>query len=154
MEFEVEEQAGVVRIDEGVYPARLVKIERRQIETKDGDKRDVLFWTFKVRTREGPVELQGLTSTKISTGINPSKAYRWACVLLGRELKVGEKFTEDDLVGKECLAIVEDRKTSVGVVSRVVDIKKARKVSKKAVEEEEEEEEEEDIPSDEDEIEA
>ncbi len=126
MEIIVESQANVVKIDEGIYPAKLKSIEKRTIRTRDGQEREVFVWTFEVDTKEEIVELQGLTNARVSTGINPSKAYRWLCAILGRQLEVGEKIKVEDLIGRKCIVVVEDRETRFGVVSRVVDVKKAK----------------------------
>lgn len=159
MEIIVQPQARLVRIEEGVYPARLKNLEVREITTRDGEKRKVFQWTFEVDTKEETVEVQGLTNAKVSTGINPSKAYRWICAILGRQLEVGEKIKVEDLIGKECLVIVEDRETRFGTVSRVIDVKKAKKKkssaeTKKKIKHEEEDLEEEEEEGEEIELEA
>lgn len=133
-----------VRIDEGIYEAKFKDIEQRELDTEQG-KRDVFIWTFEVDTGEETVEIQGITSTKISTGRNPSKAYNWLCAIMGRKLQPDEEIDTDELVDRECVVIVEDKKVGDMVVSRVTDVKKARpkraakksKAKKKSEEEEE-----------------
>lgn len=133
-----EEQTGLnlVHIEEGIYSAKLKDVELRKITVRDGDReeeRDILQWTFDVETEEGIVEIQGITSTKFSTGRNPSKFYKWACALLGRTIEPGEEIDTDDLLGIPCTVIVEDRKLADGtIISRVTDVKKASKRKKKA----------------------
>jgi len=134
-----------VRIEEGVYPAKFVGIEQREIETERG-KREVFIWTFEVEADDETVEIQGITSTKVSTGRNPSKAYNWLCAIAGKKIEPDEEIDTDDLVGNECVVIVENREVGETEVSRVVDVKKARakksKAKKKKTEEKAEEEEE------------
>jgi len=134
-----------VRIEEGVYPAKFVDIETRELETDRG-KREVFIWTFEVETEDETVEIQGITSTKISTGRNPSKAYNWLSAIVGRKLEPDEEIDTDELKGRECVVIVENREVGETEVSRVVDVKKARakksKAKKKKAEEEAGEEEE------------
>jgi len=130
-----------VRIEEGIYEAKFKGIEQREVETEQG-KREVFVWTFEVDTGEETVEIQGMTSTKISTGRNPSKAYNWLSAIMGRKLEPDEEIDTDELVGKECVVIVEDKKVGDLTVSRVTDVKKARprktKKSKKASADDEE----------------
>ncbi len=126
MEFVVNNQAKVVRIEEGIYPAKLKNVEKRTIKMKDGQEREVFIWTFEVDAKDEVVEIQGITSAKVSTGINPSKAYRWLCAILGRQLEVGERIKLEDIINRKCIVVVEDRKTGLGIVSRVVDVKKAK----------------------------
>lgn len=130
-----------VHIDEGIYEAKFKGIEQREVETEQG-RREVFVWTFEVDTGEETVEIQGMTSTKISTGRNPSKAYNWLSAIMGRKLEPDEEIDTDELVGKECVVIVEDKKVGDLTVSRVTDVKKARprktKKSKKASADDEE----------------
>ena len=130
-----------VHIEEGIYEAKFKGIEQREVETEQG-KREVFVWTFEVDTGEETVEIQGMTSTKISTGRNPSKAYNWLSAIMGRKLEPDEEIDTDELVGKECVVIVEDKKVGDLTVSRVTDVKKARprktKKSKKASADDEE----------------
>jgi len=156
-----EEQQAIptVRVEEGTYSATLKKIEARTITVREGDnevQRPVLQWTFEVETEEGLVEIQGLTSQKFSTGRNPSKFYRWACRLLGRKINPGDELDTDELIGKDCMVVVEDRKLRDGtIVSRVTDVlrvqrkKKKGKAKKKKEEPEEEEVPEEEVPEEE-----
>jgi len=133
----------VVNIEEGIYEAKFVGIEPREVDTEQG-KREVFIWTFEVDTGEETVEVQGMTSQKISTGRNPSKAYNWLCAIAGRKLEPDEEIDTDELEGAECVVIVEDKKVGDMTVSRVTDVKKARpkktakksKAKKKAEEEE------------------
>ncbi len=149
MKFRVEKQeANLTRIEEGVYSAVFRGVEEREIETERG-KRKVLVWTFEVETDDGAVEIQGLTSTKVSTGRTPSKAYNWLCAIAGKKFEPDEEIDVDELIGSECVVIVENKELGDTEVSRVVDVKKARKSKKakksekKAEKEETEEEEEE-----------
>jgi len=129
VEFEVVGQKGInlVKIDSGIYPAKLKNYEIREIQTRSGETRSVIVWTFEVVAGDSTVDVEGMTSTKFSVGRKPSKAVQWVNALLGKELKAGDKINLDDLIGKECMVKIEDRKLTDGtVVSRVTDV--ARKV--------------------------
>ena len=141
MKFKVEKQEGnFVCIEEGVYQAKFVGVGPREIETENG-KREVLVWTFEVEVDGNAVEVQGLTSTKVSTGRNPSKAYNWLCAIAGRKFEPDEEIDADELVGNECVVIIENKKLGDSEVSRVTDVRKARKSKKRSKKVEEEEEE-------------
>jgi len=129
VEFEVVGQKGInlVKIDSGIYPAKLKNYEIREIQTRSGETRSVIVWTFEVAAGDSTVDVEGMTSTKFSVGRKTSKAVQWVNALLGKEVKAGDKINLDDLIGKECMVKVEDRKLTDGtVVSRVTDV--ARKV--------------------------
>jgi hypothetical protein len=123
MEFEVKGQAfNAAHIEAGLYPGRLAQYTVREITTKSGENRSIIVWTFEVETPNEVCAIEGITSTKFSVGRRPSKAVQWVQALLGRELKAGEKINLDDLIGKECMVKVEDRKIGDVTVSRVTDV--------------------------------
>jgi len=129
VEFEVvgQKNINVVKIESGIYPATLKSYEVREIQTRSGETRKVIIWTFEVATGDKTVDIDGMTSTKFSVGRKPSKAVQWVSALFGKELKAGDRINLDDLIGKECMVKIEDRKLADGtVVSRVTDV--ARKV--------------------------
>jgi len=130
VEFEVVGQKfSTVHVEAGVYPARLSSYEIRTLRVA-GEEREVIVWTFEIDLEEETVEIEGMTSVKFSIGRKPSKAVQWVSALLGRELKPGDKIDLDELIGKECMVKVEDKKLSDGtVVSRVTDV--IRKPGKK-----------------------
>jgi len=132
VEFEVVGQKfSAVHVEQGVYPAVLKGYELRKLGVS-GEEREVIVWIFEIETgeEEESVEVEGMTSTKFSVGRKPSKAVQWVSALLGREVKVGDKIDLDELVGKECMVKVEDRKLNDGtIVSRVTDV--IRKPGKK-----------------------
>lgn len=128
-EYVVGEQRGIelVNIEEGVYEATFKGIEERSI-TVDQEERKILEWRFSIETENSEVVVTGITSNKISVGRQPSKAYKWFCALVGRELKSGEKINTDELVGTKVLVEVKYKKLRDGsLVSRVVDVKKLPK---------------------------
>ncbi|NPA98182.1 MAG: hypothetical protein GXO43_02275 [Crenarchaeota archaeon] len=143
----VEESGGLPLIEEGVYPAWLKGVEEREIEVK-GEKRKIFSWRFIVDVDGKKVELEGISSAKVTT---KSKAYRWASAIMGRKPKVGEIIDFDELVGLPCTVIVENKpvKNGDGEFSRVQDVTVAPKGMRKLTEDElvadEEEEEEEEI---------
>jgi len=133
-EYVVGEQRGIelVNIEEGVYEATFKGIEERSI-TVDQEERKILEWRFSIETENSEVVVTGITSNKISVGRQPSKAYKWFCALVGRELKSGEKINTDELVGTKVLVEVKYKKLRDGsLVSRVVDVKKLPKKEVKA----------------------
>ncbi|MEM4483769.1 MAG: hypothetical protein QXS19_07620 [Candidatus Methanomethylicia archaeon] len=128
-EYVIEDQGGIglVNIEEGIYEATFKGVKERTI-TVDKEKRRILEWRFSIETDNGEVVITGITSNKISVGRLPSKAYRWFCALVGRELKSGEKINTDELVGTKVLVEVKNKKLRDGTpVSRVVDVKKLPK---------------------------
>ena len=132
VEFEVVGQRfSAVHVEPGVYPATFKGYELRKLRVS-GEEREVIAWIFEIEAgeEEESVEVEGMTSTKFSVGRKPSKAVQWVSALLGREVKVGDKIDLDELVGKECMVKVEDRKLNDGtIVSRVTDV--IRKPGKK-----------------------
>lgn len=128
-EYVVGEQRGIelVNIEEGVYEATFKGIEERSI-TVDQEERKILEWRFSIETENGEVVVTGITSNKISVGRQPSKAYKWFCAIVGRELKSGEKINTDELIGTNVLVEVKYKKLRDGsLISRVVDVKKLPK---------------------------
>lgn len=132
-EFVVEEQKGfeVVNVEEGMYEATFRGIEERTIVVEqDGkeEERSILEWKFTIYTENGEVNIIGVTSDKISVGRQPSKAYKWFCALVGRELKPNEKINTDALIGTKVLVEVKYKKLRDGsLTSRVVDVKRLPK---------------------------
>src|SRR5215216_2749168 len=100
-------------LEDGVYDAKLVDLEQK--ETKFGDR---LMWTFEV-DGEG-VEVVGFTSMSPS---NKANAYRWAVAIAGDiDSKLG--WGPEDLIGGECVVVLEVAEDAHGVEkNKVVKVK-------------------------------
>jgi len=68
--------------------------------------------------------VNGMTSTKITAGARPSKAYNWLCAIVGRKIDVNEEIDTDALKGKEVVVVIENRQFRDTEISRVTDVKK------------------------------
>jgi hypothetical protein len=109
----------LVRLDEGVYPAKFVDVEKRE-----ANGREFFVWSFEVVYDGKPVVLNGMTSTKITAGARPSKAYNWLCAIAGKKIDVDEEIDTDALKGREVMVVVENRQFRDTEFSRVTDVKK------------------------------
>jgi len=108
-----------VRLEEGVYPAKFVDIEKRE-----AGGREFFVWSFEVVYDGKPVIVNGMTSTKVSAGARPSKAYLWLCAIAGKKLDVNEEIDTDALKGREVMVVIENRQFRDTEISRVTDVKK------------------------------
>jgi hypothetical protein len=108
-----------VRLDEGVYPAKFVDVEKRE-----ANGREFFLWSFEVVYDGKPVTVNGMTSTKITAGARPSKAYNWLCAIAGRKIDVNEEVDTDALKGREVMVVIENRQFRDTEISRVTDVKK------------------------------
>jgi hypothetical protein len=104
-------------LEDGAYDARLVNVEQK--ETKFGDR---LMWTFQV-DGEG-TEVVGFTSMSPST---KAKAYQWAVAIAGEiDSKLG--WGPEDLIGGECVVVLEVAEDAQGTEkNKVVKVKPPRK---------------------------
>jgi hypothetical protein len=104
-------------LEEGAYDARLVNVEQK--ETKFGDR---LMWTFEV-DREN-TEVVGFTSMSPST---KAKAYQWASAIAGEiDPKIG--WGPEDLIGGECVVVLEAAEDAQGAEkNKVVKVKPSKK---------------------------
>jgi hypothetical protein len=104
-------------LEDGAYDARLVNVEQK--ETKFGDW---LMWTFQV-DGEG-TEVVGFTSMSPST---KAKAYQWAVAIAGEiDPKLG--WGPEDLIGGECVVVLEVAEDAQGTEkNKVVKVKPSRK---------------------------
>ena len=104
-------------LEDGVYDAKLVNVEQK--ETKFGDR---LMWTFEV-DGEG-AEVVGFTSMSPST---KAKAYQWAAAIAG-EIDPRLGWGPEDLVGGECVVVLEAAEDAQGTEkNKVVKVKPPRK---------------------------
>src|SRR5829696_8158304 len=105
-------------LEDGAYDAKLVNVEQK--ETKFGDR---LMWTFEVLGEN--TEVVGFTSMSPSTRAN---AYHWAAVIAGEiDPKLG--WGPEDVIGGECVLVLEAAEDAQGVEkNKVVKVKPAKKV--------------------------
>jgi hypothetical protein len=104
-------------LDDGAYDARLINVEQKQ--TKFGDR---LMWTFEVAGEN--TEVVGFTSMSPST---KAKAYQWAVAIAGEiDPKLG--WGPEDLIGGECVVVLEAAEDAQGTAkNKVVKVKPPRK---------------------------
>jgi hypothetical protein len=104
-------------LEDGAYDARLVNVEQK--ETKFGDR---LMWTFEVDGEN--TDVVGFTSMSPST---KAKAYQWASAIAGEiDPKLG--WGPEDLVGGECVVVLEASEDAQGTEkNKVVKVKPSRK---------------------------
>jgi len=103
-------------LEDGAYEAKLVNVEQK--ETKFGDR---LMWTFAVA--EENTEVVGFTSMSPSTKAN---AYQWAVAIAGEiDPKLG--WGPEDLIGGECVVVLEAAEDAQGIEkNKVVRVKPPR----------------------------
>ncbi len=102
---------------EGPYRAVLVNVEEK--ETKFGKR---LMWTFLLLGENA--EVVGFTSVSPSTKAN---AYRWAAAIMG-EIDPKEGWGPEDVVGGECVVVLEVAEDANGQEkNKVVRVKPPRK---------------------------
>jgi len=120
MKLRVSKSVGnVVRLEEGIYPAKFVDIEKRE-----AGGREFFIWSFEIIYDGKPIVVNGMTSTKITAGARPSKAYNWLCAIAGKKLDVNEEIDTDALKGREVMVVIENRQFRDTEISRVTDVKK------------------------------
>jgi hypothetical protein len=104
-------------LEDGAYEAKLVNVEQK--ETKHGDR---LMWTFEVAGES--TEVVGFTSMSPST---KAKAYQWAVAIAGEiDPKLG--WGPEDVIGGECVVVLEVVEDAQGVEkNKVVKVKPAKK---------------------------
>ena len=104
-------------LEDGVYDAKLMNVEQK--ETKFGER---LMWTFEV-DGEG-VEVVGWTSMSPST---KAYAYQWASAI-GGEIDPKLGWGPEDLIGGECVVVLEVAEDAQGTEkNKVVKVKPPRK---------------------------
>ncbi len=104
-------------LEDGAYDAKLVNVEQK--ETKFGDR---LMWTFEVNGEN--TEVVGFTSISPST---KAKAYQWAVAIAGDiDPKLG--WGPEDLIGGECVVVLEAAEDAQGTEkNKVVKVKLPKK---------------------------
>jgi hypothetical protein len=104
-------------LEDGAYNSRLVNVEQK--ETKFGDR---LMWTFEVEGEAA--EVVGFTSMSPST---KAKAYQWAAAIAGEiDPKIG--WGPEDLIGGECVVVLEAAEDAQGTEkNKVVKVKPLKK---------------------------
>ena len=122
---------GETKFPPGPYRGRLVSLEKKlkMITKDDGAKEDrpYLRWIFAVDEEgfEGKT-LSLLTSTSFGVGpAGPARGRRIVEAIFGRELEIGEKFTDADLYEKPVTLHVDNEKTNRGTFARIVDVTSA-----------------------------
>jgi hypothetical protein len=122
---------GATKFTPGPYRGRLVSLEKRfkMVTKDDGGKEDrpYLRWIFAIEDEgfEGKT-LSLLSSTSFGIGpAGPAKGRRIAEAIFGRELAIGEEFTDEDLFEKPVTLHVDNEKTSRGTFARIVDVTSA-----------------------------
>jgi hypothetical protein len=100
-------------LEDGAYDAKLVNVEQKQ--TKFGNR---LMWTFGVDGDN--TEVVGFTSMSPST---KAKAYQWAAAIAG-EINPRLGWGPEDLVGGECVVVLELAEDAQGTEkNKVVKVK-------------------------------
>jgi len=109
--LEVHESGKGLSIEPGAYPGTVARIE--PVTGEFGDQ-----WQFAFTLDEYPDEEPWAWATaKLGT---KTKLYRWAGILLGRPLALGEQLARSDLVGKCCQVLIAERPDRDGENRRVV----------------------------------
>jgi hypothetical protein len=108
-------------LKDGAYDAKLVNVEQK--ETKFGDR---LMWTFEVDGES--TEVVGFTSMSPST---KAKAYQWAAAII-REIDPKLGWGPEDLIGGECVVVLEAVEDAQGTEKNKVVKVKAPRLSKTA----------------------
>ena len=116
MSFQMDERVDEV-LEEGAYRATLENVEVK--DTKFGER---LMWTFDLS--EHNTQVVGFTSMSPSTKANP---YQWAKAIMGEiDPKVG--WGSEDVIGGECIVVLEVAEDSQGVEkNKVVKVKQSKK---------------------------
>jgi hypothetical protein len=103
-------------LEDGAYDAKLVNVEQK--ETKFGHR---LMWTFEVDGESA--EVVGWTSMSPST---KAYAYQWASAI-GGEIDPKTGWGPEDLIGGECIVVLEAAEDAQGTEkNKVVKVKPPR----------------------------
>ena len=119
------ESTAGLSVEAGLYPATVTAIE--PVTGEFGDQ-----WKFTFALDEYPDEQPWAWATaKLGT---KTKLFRWAGILLGRPLALGEQLSRSTLVGKRCQVLIVDSMDKEGNPCRKVeDILKEKTVAKAPV---------------------
>ena len=104
-------------LEDGPYNAKVFNVEDK--ETKFGSR---IMWTFDLPSEN--TQVVGFTSMSPST---KAKAYQWASAIMGEiDPKVG--WGPEDLIGGECLVVLETTEDALGIEkNKVVKVKPPKK---------------------------
>ena len=104
-------------LEDGAYNAKVFNVEDK--ETKFGSR---IMWTFDLPSEN--TQVVGFTSMSPST---KAKAYQWASAIMGEiDPKVG--WGPEDLIGGECLVVLETTEDAQGIEkNKVVKVKPPKK---------------------------
>jgi len=106
------ESTAGLSVEEGVYPAIVTVVE--PVSGEFGDQ-----WKFIFALDDHPDEEAWAWATaKLGTR---TKLFRWAGILLGHPLALGEQLTRSDLVGKRCQVVIKEQPDADGGSRRKVD---------------------------------
>ena len=104
-------------LEDGAYNAKLTNVEQK--ETKFGER---LMWAFAVAGEN--TEVVGFTSMSPST---KAKAYQWAVAIAG-EIDPKSGWGPEDLIGGECVVVLEAAEDAQGTEkNKVVKVKPPKK---------------------------
>ena len=106
-------------LEDGAYDAKLMNVEQK--ETKFGDR---LMWTFEVDGENA--EVVGFTSMSPSTR---AKAYQWAVAIAG-EIDRTSGWGPEDLIGGECVVVLEAAEDAQGTEKNKVTRVKPQRTDK------------------------
>lgn len=107
MKLTVAEPRSVEVIKAGTFRAVLSSLTQEESKGPSAFENSspyFLRWVFTVKGKNKSVDIWASSSTSFGA---KSKAYGWACALLGRKLAPGEEIDTDQLVGCPCLIVVE-----------------------------------------------
>ena len=107
MKLTVTEPRSVEVIKAGTYKAVLTSITQEESKGPSAFENSnpyFLRWVFTIKGKAKSIDLWASSSTSFGP---KSKAYGWACALLGRKLAAGEEVDTDQLVGCPCLVVVD-----------------------------------------------
>lgn len=103
-------------IDQGIYPATLVKLETKEIEKGEYAGDTIRIWKFNVEVDGKTEPVTG--SSSLSFGPK-SKAYEWFTAIMGRTPVFGEKNVE--IVGRRCaLWLIVDPESGYNRIKQVL----------------------------------
>lgn len=111
-ELETYESTTGLSVEAGLYPAAVKSVEA--VSGAFGDQ-----WKFAFTLDDHPTEEAWAWATaKLGT---KTKLYRWAGILLGRPLAVGERLSRYTLVGMRCRVLIVEKTDGDGEARRVVE---------------------------------
>jgi len=125
--YDVEE---FLPVEPGLYEAELTKIMEKTSfftnENEEEERRRYWQWLFGIKNDD---EYEGRTlSANVGDAFGPrSKQRQWVEAMLGRELKAGEKFNTDDLIGGVYHITVHHKKKGDKTYAEITSVNKIRR---------------------------